>query len=80
MKQVVVPLPANAFLKVIVGTHIRRVYFKDVKKYKKLVKPHLPAIPKFDACDEWNKSTITSCDDETAEDNLMEQKVITFEP
>ena len=63
MKQAAVPLPANAFLKVIVGAHIRRVYFKDVKKYKKLVKPHLPPIPIFDACDEWNKSTITSCDD-----------------
>lgn len=80
MKQAAVPLPANAFLKVLVGTHTRRVYFKDVKRYKKLMKPHLPPIPNFDAYLDWNKSTITSCDDDFTKEDSMEQKVITFQP
>jgi hypothetical protein len=80
MKQAAAPLPANAFLKVLVGTRTRRVYFKDVKRYKKLMKPHLPAIPDFNAYVDWNKSTITSCDDEITKENIMERKVITFQP
>jgi hypothetical protein len=80
MKQAAVPLPANAFLKVLVGTHTRRVYFKDVKRYKKLMKPHLPAIPNYDAYLDWNKSTITSCDDDITKEDSIEQKVITFQP
>lgn len=73
MKQAGVPLPANAFLKVVVGTHLRRVYFKDVKRYKKLVKPHIPPIPSFHHQDDWNKSTITSCDYDFPQERILEQ-------
>jgi hypothetical protein len=73
MKQAAAPLPPNAFLKVIVGTHIRRLYFKDVKRYKKLVKPHIPAIPSFEPSEDWNKSTITNCDYDFPHENIIEQ-------
>lgn len=79
MKQAAVPLPANAFLKVLVGTHTRRVYFKDVKRYKKFMKSNLPPIPNFDDSLDWNKSTITSCDDDFIKEDSIEQKVIAFQ-
>jgi hypothetical protein len=47
MKYSIAQLPENAFLKVLVGRRERRLYFTDVKKYAKRVKPHLPAIPPF---------------------------------
>ncbi len=80
MKQAAVPLPANAFLKILVGSKTRRVFFKDVKKYKKLMKPHLPPIPTFDTYVDWNKSTITSCEDDITKEDIMERTVITFQP
>lgn len=47
MKYVTSFIPENAFLKVNVGSQQRRIYFKDVKKYKKVVRGYRPPLPIF---------------------------------
>lgn len=74
MKQVAAAMPANAFIKVLVGTHIRRVHFKDVKRYRKVVKPTLPPLPPYDLKEDWNKSAITSCEFGLEEENVLEER------
>ncbi len=48
MKYVASFIPENAFLKVKVGSQQRRIYFKDVKMYKKVVRGIRPSIPIFE--------------------------------
>lgn len=40
----------NAFLKVQVAGSIQRVYFRDVKHYKKYVKRSAPHVPTYPSC------------------------------
>lgn len=61
MKYATKLLPENAFLKVRVGSHLRRVYFKDVKLYRKVVRGNHPPVPMFEEEVSWSKSTFTDC-------------------
>lgn len=54
-------IPENAFLKITVSARQRRLYFKDVKTFKKVPKPHTPPIPAFHLAEDWGKSAITDC-------------------
>jgi hypothetical protein len=54
-------IPENAFLKVSVEGRQRRLYFKDVRTYKKVPKRHPPPIPQFTGTVDWGKSANASC-------------------
>lgn len=54
-------IPQNAFLKVSVEGRQRRLYFKDVKTYKKVPKCRTPAIPAFESSVDWEGSAVTNC-------------------
>jgi len=41
-------IPLNAFLKVSVSQRIQKVYFKDVKMYKKIYRKLAPSLPAYD--------------------------------
>ena len=60
MKNMTSRIPENALLKVVVGSRPRRLYFKDVKMYKKIVRTHRPPVPIFETeIIRWDKSAIT---------------------
>ena len=77
MKVLLNKIPENAFLTLTVGIQKRRLYFKDVRMYKKTMKPHTPVIPSFDPSQEWEKSAVTDVDSESWKeielDNTMAQ-------
>ncbi len=39
----------------------RRLYFKDVKSYKKIAKHRTPTIPAFESVVDWEGSGVTNC-------------------
>ena len=47
MKQVDTQLLANAFLKVRVGCRTRKIFFKDVRLCRKIMKKNTPAVPQY---------------------------------
>ena len=47
MKEVDLQLLENAFLKIRVGTRIRKIFFKDVRMYRKYHRKMTPAVPFF---------------------------------
>lgn len=60
MKNIASRIPENAFLKVVVGSQPRRLYFKDVKLYKKIIRAHRPPVPIFEIeVIRWDQSAIT---------------------
>lgn len=63
MKFSVDQIPKNAFLKVWVCRKLQKVYFTDVKMYKKILRRHPPTPPPFSFENEWNKSQLTLCGD-----------------
>ena len=77
MKVLLNKIPENAFLTLTVGIQKRRLYFKDVRMYKKTMKPHTPVIPSFDPSQEWEKSAVTDVNSESWKeielDNTMAQ-------
>jgi hypothetical protein len=80
MKALLNTIPENAFLTLTVGLRKRRLYFKDVRMYKKTMKPHPPRIPSFDPSQEWAKSAVTDVDSdswkETESENGIAQTVL----
>lgn len=47
MKYTISQVPLNAFIKVVVGSATRKVYFRDVKMYKKITSKSHPSIPHY---------------------------------
>ena len=47
MKQTTPLVLDNAFLKIRVGTHPQKLFFKDVKNYRKFIRKTTPALPLF---------------------------------
>ncbi len=47
MKYILSQIPPNAFLKVNVNSSTRKIYFKDVKIYRKIIKKTHPPLPAY---------------------------------
>jgi hypothetical protein len=47
MKYAIAKIPENAFIKISINQAARKVYFKDVKMFKKIVRAAHPNIPKY---------------------------------
>lgn len=59
-------LLSKAFIKVIVRQSTKKVYFKDLKMYKKLKKRSIPCIPTYDGLP-INKADSDSTDTESSQ-------------
>jgi hypothetical protein len=60
MKQSTQEMPLNAFLKIYVSGKYQRLYLRDVKIYKKLVRKNVPPIPSFSKTSNFKKESISS--------------------
>lgn len=58
MKYQINYIPENAFLKVTVDGRQRKLYFRDVKTYRKISKKHVPHIPPYEATIEWGNASL----------------------
>lgn len=74
MKYVIDHIPSNTFLKVKVADRHRRLYFKDVKTYQKIMKRHSPSIPTFEEEIDWKGSGLTECASPSLEEREEEVK------
>lgn len=64
MNYIISQIPNNAFLKVNINQTTRKIYFNDVKMYKKIIKKTYPPLPNY-PIDRTNKER----EDNTDEDN-----------